>query len=127
MSSIVDSGLPNQIIDARSDARRFPKVCGASIDIGAMRTGGGGRERDLDAIPDDREVVYGLNENDPGDAGSDLDGEGPTALEEHFARTVLNFAESALNPGVLRSNVSSNHRGRHFCLAGLVFSPGCHL
>ncbi|MDR2849754.1 MAG: thrombospondin type 3 repeat-containing protein [Verrucomicrobiota bacterium] len=44
-------------------------------------------DSDKDGIPDQVEIAWGLNPNDPADAAGDLDGDGFTNLEEYLART----------------------------------------
>lgn len=44
-------------------------------------------DSDKDGIPNDVEVAWGLNPNDPADAAGDLDGDGFTNLEEYIAKT----------------------------------------
>ena len=45
-------------------------------------------DSDLDFIPDKWEVKYGLNPNNPSDAGLDHDGDGLSALEEFEAGSI---------------------------------------
>ncbi|MBU1269923.1 MAG: hypothetical protein KJ583_02500 [Nanoarchaeota archaeon] len=44
-------------------------------------------DSDGDGMPDDWEILYGLDPNDPTDANGDLDGDGFTNLEEYLAGT----------------------------------------
>lgn len=44
-------------------------------------------DTDKDGIPNDVEVAWGLNPNDPADANEDLDSDGFTNLEEYIAKT----------------------------------------
>lgn len=41
-----------------------------------------GNDADFDGLPDDYELLFGLDPNDPADAASDLDGDGLSALDE---------------------------------------------
>ena len=51
-------------------------------------------DTDNDGIPDGWESFYGLNPNDPADAGDDDDGDGMTNLQEYIAGTDPNNAAS---------------------------------
>ena len=51
-------------------------------------------DSDGDGIPDGWESLYGLNPNDPADAGQDFDGDGMTNSQEYIAGTDPNSAAS---------------------------------
>jgi hypothetical protein len=51
-------------------------------------------DTDGDQIPDGQEYYYGLNPNDPSDAGGDLDGDGLTNLEEAQLGTHMSVGDS---------------------------------
>lgn len=62
-------------------------------------------DADHDGLPNEWEVKYGLNPNDPNDAAKDLDGDGFTNLEEYLAKT--DPKDKASHPDYLDSLVVS--------------------
>ena len=68
-------------------------------DIGAVEMNlnrVGGQDSDGDGMPDDYEVYFGFNRDDPSDANLDADGDGMTNLQEYIAGTNPFDAQSAL-------------------------------
>src|SRR5262249_38087040 len=53
-------------------------------------------DSDNDGMPDDWEMLYGFNKNNPADANLDSDGDGMTNLEEYLAGTNPKQAGSVL-------------------------------
>ena len=76
-------------------------------------------DSDGDGMPNDWEILYGLNPNDPTDAGQDADGDGMTNLQEFLAGTNPRDPASKLwisispksldSPAVITFFAMSNH------------------
>src|SRR5262249_61032886 len=64
------------------------------------------KDSDGDGMPDEWELKYGLNPNDPSDAAKDKDGDGYTNLEEYLNGTDPTKAVDYTRP---ENNVSSLH------------------
>ncbi len=75
----------NAVITARKDGR---------VALASIRVSFFGADTDGDGIPDEAEILLGLNPNDPIDAVEDQDADGLTALEEYNLGTDIFNADS---------------------------------
>ena len=82
-----------------SDAFTFKVTDGTATSALATVTfniGTGAADTDGDGMPDSWELAFGLNPNDPTDAGKDADGDGLSNLQEYLSGTSPIDANSAL-------------------------------
>ena len=75
----------NPAVTTGLDQRGFPRVRGRAVDIGAFEEQN--PDEDLDQIPDEWEMQYGLNPTNAADANSQGDGDPFNNLQEFFADT----------------------------------------
>ncbi|BET69479.1 pectate lyase [Opitutales bacterium ASA1] len=66
-----------RMIDSQSDVGGWPE----------MRSGEAPLDRDGDGMPDEWEILFGLDPRDPSDSSGDLDGDGYTNIEEYLDDT----------------------------------------
>jgi len=78
-SPCIDAGVT--IESVTTDIRGVPRPAGAGYDIGAYEYSIS--DDDEDGMDDAWEIEHGLDPADPGDAGTDADGDGLTNLEEY--------------------------------------------
>jgi len=87
IGSASDRNAPDGVIDD------FAIYRGALSEVDIKKLAAGGSpftppvDTDKDGMPDDWEIQYGFNPNDPGDAALDFDGDGATNLAEYTAGT----------------------------------------
>jgi hypothetical protein len=91
-SPAIDAGLPSDLV---VDARGLSRQAGAAPDAGAIEANAQPlADTDSDGIPDIWELFRSMNPSDPGDANSDDDADGQTALAEFNSRTDPGDAQS---------------------------------
>jgi len=81
---IVDQRIVEQVRNGTG------KIINSQIEVGAWpeyKNGPAPKDTDSDGMPDEWEIRYGFNPNDPADANLDKDGEGYTNIEEFLNRT----------------------------------------
>ncbi|MBU1019338.1 S-layer homology domain-containing protein [Patescibacteria group bacterium] len=76
----------DEVSESTTNDLMLPPMSGADVDLG--------KDSDGDGIPDDTEIIYGLNPLDPSDANQDNDGDGLSNLDEAALGTDLNDSDS---------------------------------
>jgi hypothetical protein len=93
-SSAIDAGRPSDLL---TDARGYSRPVGVAPDAGAIEVGAApSTDTDRDGLPDSWELFHNLNPASPGDAASDADADGRTALAEFQSGTNPADAQSVL-------------------------------